>query len=278
MPPASTRGRACHGFAAERTNVSSLGSPARAINPPPGSTTATAPRCHDSSRPPRVIAARGAKAFGAAATRNLAFLFEGSFDRLVAREELVQAGGLEQPADAIGGVDQDELAIGVAKLGEIADQLADPCRVDVVDAGEIHQDVALVLRQRALEGLGQELGALPELDHALEPQQHVLPDPPLLDDHAGPSRGRGDSSRRTARCGNGISIPARSSASFTSSNSSKRGVRSLWGSRSHVLSSTCTAESASAATTTCGGGSAATAGCAAATARSASRTRRRSLP
>src|SRR5688572_13264384 len=105
------------------------------------------------------------------------------FEAVVDREEPVELGDGEQLADAVGGVDEDELAVAVAEAAEVADQLADPGRVDVVDAREVDQDVAVVLLERPLQRLGEELRALAELDDSLDVQQRRVLDTALLHDH-----------------------------------------------------------------------------------------------
>src|SRR5437588_6835900 len=106
--------------------------------------------------------------------------------RVVGREQLVQAGDLQQLADAVGRVHQHQLALEAAETPEVADQLADAGRVDEVDAAEIDDHVPLVVGQRAVEGLREELGALAELDHALDVEEGISPfQMALLDDHGG---------------------------------------------------------------------------------------------
>src|SRR5579864_7766075 len=109
---------------------------------------------------------------------------------VVGEEELVQAGHLQQLADAVRRVDQQQLALEAAETPEVADQLADPSRVDEVDAAEVDDHVSLVVGQGAVEGLREELGALAELDHALDVEEREAPvQLALLDDH-GPMGGR----------------------------------------------------------------------------------------
>src|ERR1700694_4380590 len=80
--------------------------------------------------------------------------------RVVGGEQLVQARDLQQLADAVGGIDQDPLALEAAEASQVADQRADARRIDEVDAAEIDDHVPLVIRERAVEGLGEELRAL----------------------------------------------------------------------------------------------------------------------
>src|SRR5579864_5014664 len=109
---------------------------------------------------------------------------------VVGEEELVQAGHLQQLPDAVRGVHQHQLTLEAAEAPEVADQLADARRVDEVDAAEVDDHVPLVVGQRAVEGLREELGALAELDHALDVEEREAPvQLALLDDH-GPMTGR----------------------------------------------------------------------------------------
>src|SRR4029079_1339226 len=66
---------------------------------------------------------------------------------------------------------------------EVADQLADAGRVDVVDLREVDDHVSLVVGEGALQGPGAQLGALAQLDHALHVQQREASDVALFDDH-----------------------------------------------------------------------------------------------
>lgn len=61
--PASSRGRAWKGFAAERTKIGRSGSPLEASGLPVSSTIARSPRWMDSVRPPRTTRARTGTAF-----------------------------------------------------------------------------------------------------------------------------------------------------------------------------------------------------------------------
>ncbi len=74
--------------------------------------------------------------------------------------------------DAVGRADQDQLAFALGETPEVAHQLADAGRVDVVDLREVEQDVPLVFVERTFEALGQELGALAQLDDAFDAQQN----------------------------------------------------------------------------------------------------------
>src|SRR6185503_4517684 len=118
-----------------------------------------------------------------AARRILLLRVQRRLEAVVDGEQAVELRDRQQLADAVRGVDEDQLAVAVAEAAEVADQLADAGGVDVVDAREVDEHVALVLLQRALQGLGEELGALAELDDALDVEQGGILDAAFFDDH-----------------------------------------------------------------------------------------------
>src|SRR5437870_13729385 len=101
-------------------------------------------------------------------------------------EDGVELGELEELLDALGGVDEDQLAVLGGELAEVADELTDAGGVDVVDLGEVDDDVRALVLEDVFERGGKELGALAELDQPFHVENREIVEMLLFYDHQGP--------------------------------------------------------------------------------------------
>src|SRR5262249_39701378 len=123
----------------------------------------------------------------------------GRLHRIVGGKQLFETGHVQELSDALGGVDQDQLPFRAAEAPQVAHQLTDTRRIDVVDAGEVDDDVATVVRERALQGLGEKLRAFGELDDPFHIEKGESFELAFFDDHLGWARLSGNESLARAR-------------------------------------------------------------------------------
>ena len=81
-------------------------------------------------------------------------------------EDGVELGDVEDVVDFGGEVEEFEFASGVADGGEAADQFADAGAVDVVDAGEVEDDLLFAFGDEGADGVAEIADFLAEDDAA----------------------------------------------------------------------------------------------------------------
>src|SRR5258708_10629840 len=120
------------------------------------------------------------------ALRHAALRGDCFFLGVVDLEHGVELSELEELEDALGRVDQDQLAVLARELSEVTNQLADAGRVDVVDLGEVDDHVRTLVFEHVLESRREELRALAQLDEPFHVQNGEVLGVLLLDDQPGP--------------------------------------------------------------------------------------------
>src|SRR6185436_1896920 len=119
------------------------------------------------------------------ALRGYCFLF-----RVVDLEHGVELRELEQFLDALRRVDENQLAVLIRELAEVADQLTDARRVDVVDLREVDDDVRALVLEHILESRREELRALPQFDQTFHVEDREIVHVLLFYDHSAALRAR----------------------------------------------------------------------------------------
>lgn len=82
-------------------------------------------------------------------------------------EDGVELGDVQDVVNLLGEVEELEFASRVADGGEAADQLSDTGAVDVVDAGEVEDNLLLSLIDQAADGVAQRVNFVSEHDAAM---------------------------------------------------------------------------------------------------------------
>ena len=82
-------------------------------------------------------------------------------------EDGVELGDVEDVVDFLGEVEEFEFAAGVADGGEAADQFSHAGAVDVIDAGEVENDLLLALGDEGADGIAEIADFIPEDDAAV---------------------------------------------------------------------------------------------------------------
>jgi len=83
-------------------------------------------------------------------------------------EDGVEPRDLEDVVDALGQVQEFQLAAGGADSGESADQFADAGAVDIVHVGEIQQDLLFSRGDQFLDGVAEGRASFTESDSTTE--------------------------------------------------------------------------------------------------------------
>src|ERR1700686_1693448 len=83
-------------------------------------------------------------------------------------EDGVELGDVEDVVNFLGEVEELEFAPGVADGGEAADEFSEAGAVEVVDVGEVEDDLLFAFRDEAADGVAEGVDFVAENDAAVQ--------------------------------------------------------------------------------------------------------------